>query len=157
MLDKLVEGAFRKLGQTLKEVEARSNSPLEYLREAIPAYICFGVENPDEYRLAFLLWDACRQADMFPSEKRQAAGLQELAVLENHIADGLGCGALHGSASSPRLLPRPCGRRSMASSRCCSRIPISTGSASTICCPLTRRCCCTASSGAGRAARPFGF
>ena len=102
MLDKLVEGAFRRLGQAMQEVETRSSNPLEYLRAAIPAYVRFGVENPDEYRLAFLLRDARRKAGMLPPEQRQTVGMQEFGVLENHIAEGLACGILRSSASSPK-------------------------------------------------------
>ena len=104
MLDKLVEGAFRKLGQKLREVETRSNGPLEYLQGAIPAYIRFGVENPDEYRLAFLLRDARRKAGMIAPEQRQTVGVEEFGVLEGHVANGLACGALRSSASSPKAV-----------------------------------------------------
>ena len=104
MLDKLVEGAFRKLGQALREVETRSSSPLEYLRATIPAYIRFGVENPDEYRLAFLLRDARRKAGMIAPEQRQTVGIQEFSVLESHVAAGLACGVLHSSASSSKAV-----------------------------------------------------
>lgn len=104
MIDKLVEGAFRRLGQAMREVQARSSNPLEYLRGAIPTYVRFGIENPDEYRLAFMLRDGRRKAAMLPPEQRQTVGLQEFGVLESYIADGLACGSLRSSASSPKAV-----------------------------------------------------
>jgi AcrR family transcriptional regulator len=71
MLDSLVEAAFRKLGTALACVEAKCSDAIDYLRAAIPEYIRFGFENPDEYRLAFLLRDARRKASQLPEEKRR--------------------------------------------------------------------------------------
>lgn len=104
MLGKLREGAFRKLGHAMKEVEARSGSPLEYLRAAIPAYVRFGVENPDEYRLAFLLRDARSKATLLHPEQRAAVGIQVYGALEENIADCLARGSLRSSASSPKAV-----------------------------------------------------
>jgi AcrR family transcriptional regulator len=106
MLDSLVEVAFRKLGTTLACVEAKCSDPIDYLRAAIPEYIRFGFENPDEYRLAFLLRDARRKASRLPEEKRRI-GLEVFEAMETRIAEGFASGALrspsgsaHGSAQA---------------------------------------------------------
>ncbi len=104
MLDKLVEGAFLKLSHVMKELEAQCADSLAYLRLAIPAYIRFGVENPDEYRLAFLLRDGRRKAGELPVEQRQTVGARVFGVLEARIADGLSTGLLRGSAASAQAV-----------------------------------------------------
>ena len=104
MLDKLVEGAFRKLGETMKALEARSVGPLDYLTQALPAYVRFGVENPDEYRLAFLLRDGRSKVSILPQDERQTIGTRVFGVLEQRIAEGLAAGQLRSSNASPRAV-----------------------------------------------------
>jgi AcrR family transcriptional regulator len=99
MLDSLVEAAFRKLGITLARVEASYADPIDYLRAAIPEYIHFGLQNPDEYRIAFLLRDARRKSSQLPEEKRRI-GLEVFAAMEGRIAEGLASGALRSASGS---------------------------------------------------------
>ena len=53
MLYALVDEAFGKLAGSLAALEAGLDDPMAYLRAVIPRYIRFGIESPDEYRLAF--------------------------------------------------------------------------------------------------------
>jgi AcrR family transcriptional regulator len=101
MLDELAEAAFRKLGAALSSVEARCPDPVDYLRATVQEYIRFGLENPDEYRLAFLLRDGRRKAPR-SNDQEPPAGLMVFAAVESRIASGLQTGALRTSGSSAR-------------------------------------------------------
>jgi AcrR family transcriptional regulator len=57
MLDRLVDAALRKLGAALDAVDAGCSDPVDFLRSNFREYIRFGLENPDEYRLVFMLRD----------------------------------------------------------------------------------------------------
>ena len=57
MLDALVDDAFGKLSRSLETLEHGHVAPIDYFSAAIPMYIRFGIENPDEYRLAFRIRD----------------------------------------------------------------------------------------------------
>ena len=100
MLDRLSEGAFRKLGEAMREVESRHSDPVEFLRAWIPEYIRFGIRHPDEYRLAFVLRDGRRQGALLPQEQRQTEGLQVFKAFQGHIAAAQANGSLHGSAAA---------------------------------------------------------
>jgi AcrR family transcriptional regulator len=62
MLDRLVDAALRKLGAALDAVNVRCADPIDFLRSNFREYIRFGLENPDEYRLVFMLRDGRRKA-----------------------------------------------------------------------------------------------
>jgi AcrR family transcriptional regulator len=100
MLDQLVEAAFRKLGAALGEVEARCSDPVEYLRAAIPEYIRFGLDNPDEYRLAFMLRDGRRVPALLPADERKRIGFSVFAGMERQVARGLETGMLRSAGNS---------------------------------------------------------
>ena len=46
---------FRELAGRLQRLQASSLSPLAYLRDALRAYVEFGLEYPHQYRVAFLM------------------------------------------------------------------------------------------------------
>src|ERR1700724_2382243 len=58
----LIDASFRKLGAALSEIDGKSKGAFRYLELAIPVYIRWGLENPDEYRLAFMLRDPTSSA-----------------------------------------------------------------------------------------------
>ena len=103
MLDRLSEGAFRKLGEAMREVEGRHADPVEFLRAWIPEYVRFGIRHPDEYRLAFVLRDGRRQGAMLPMEQRQTEGLQVFKMFQGHIAAAQASGGLRGAAAASSL------------------------------------------------------
>lgn len=101
MLAQLVEAAFLKLRAALEEIEAHCADPVDYLRAVIPEYIRFGLDNPDEYRLAFLLRDGHRKA-AHPLDEGHGMpiGLQVFAAMESRVAAGLASGALRSADGS---------------------------------------------------------
>lgn len=103
MLDKLVEAAFLRLRAALRGIEERCADPVDYLRAAIPEYIRFGLDNPDEYRLAFLLRDGHRKATYAPEDGQELpVGLQVFAAMEGRVVAGLATGALRSANDSGR-------------------------------------------------------
>ncbi len=100
MLDRLSEGAFRKLGQAMREVGGRHSDPVQFLRAWIPEYVRFGIRHPDEYRLAFLLRDGRRQGVLLPREQRQTEGMQVFQAFQGHVAAAQAGGSLHSSATA---------------------------------------------------------
>ncbi len=103
MLDRLVEAAFLKLRAALKKIEANCADPVDYLRAVIPEYIRFGLDNPDEYRLAFLLRDGRRKTAQRLEEGHEAPiELQVFADMERQVVAGLASGALRSADGSGR-------------------------------------------------------
>ena len=97
LLDQLMTDAFAKLGEVLDVIA--HDDPRQSVAEAGRAYMRFGLEHPDEYRLAFMLRDGRRidVADGLPM--RRALGDACFSKLEAKIARGLHSGvfASHGA------------------------------------------------------------
>ena len=98
LLDQLMTDAFAKLGAVL--TEAAHDDPIQSVRDAGRAYMRFGLEHPDEYRLAFMLRDGRRSnvADGLPL--RSALGEACFSRLESKIARGMQSGVFKGDANS---------------------------------------------------------
>src|SRR5580704_16184788 len=62
ILAALIDAAFKNLGGALSAIEGQSTGAVQYLELAIPVYIQWGLANPDEYRLAFMLRDPTSSA-----------------------------------------------------------------------------------------------
>ena len=103
MLDRLTEGAFRKLGEAMQDVSNRHSDPLAFLRAWIPEYIRFGLKHPDEYRLTFLLRDG-RHPGLLPQEQRQTEGLTVFSDFRERLSAAQASGALRNSTASPEAL-----------------------------------------------------
>ena len=103
-LDALVDEAFGKLAGSLAALQADLGSPASYLQAAIPCYIRFGIDNPDEYRLAFRMGDGRQKSAEIAEARREAPGFAVFAALESHVAAGLKAGSLRSSGASPRAL-----------------------------------------------------
>nr|WP_321986201.1 TetR/AcrR family transcriptional regulator [uncultured Lichenicoccus sp.] len=103
MLDRLTEGAFRDLGEAMKEVSDRHNDPVDFLRAWIPEYVRFGLKHPDEYRLTFLLRDG-RHPGLLPQEQRQIEGRKVFSDFRERLAAAQASGALRSSTASPEAL-----------------------------------------------------
>ncbi len=104
MLDALVDGAFIKLSRSLAALEDGLSDPTDYFRAAIPEYIRFGIDNPDEYRLAFRVRDGRQGLAERVETKRQAVGFEVFATFEAHVASGLAAGTLRSACQSSRAL-----------------------------------------------------
>jgi len=91
----LIDASFRKLGAALSAIDGKSTGAFRYLELAIPVYIRWGLENPDEYRLAFMLRD--RGTSVAPSSaadpsEQSFEGVKVFGKLENVIVAGFAAG-----------------------------------------------------------------
>jgi AcrR family transcriptional regulator len=100
MLDKLASAALRKLGAALDVVNIRCSDTEEFLRQNFREYIRFGLEHPDEYRLAFMLRDGRRKAAHDEPHHRHSIGDALFDALKDRIEQGVACGALRCLTSS---------------------------------------------------------
>ena len=89
MLDRLVDAALRKLGARLDAVDRRCSDPIEFLRENFREYIRFGLENPDEYRLVFMLRDARKKAGRLAGPSPNPVGDALFNSLKTRIEQGV--------------------------------------------------------------------
>ena len=100
MLDRLVEAAFQKLGATISRIDAQHHDPIDFLRALIPDYMRFGLENPDEYRIAFLLRDGRHKAAQSQAERDGDVGFAVFQVLVDRVSAGVRSGKLAVDGSS---------------------------------------------------------
>ncbi len=90
LLDQLMADAFAKLGKMLGDIA--HDDPLQSVAAAGRAYMRFGLESPDEYRLAFMLRDGRRIDVAEGLPMRRALGDACFSRLEAKIARGLQSG-----------------------------------------------------------------
>jgi hypothetical protein len=62
----------------------------------------FGLDNPDQYRLAFRLWDARHKAGLASAEKPSAVGMQAFATLDRLVAEGIATGVFRAAGGPAR-------------------------------------------------------
>lgn len=93
MLDALVDATFAKLGEGFKRTR-KPDQPLDTLRLAIGGYIRFGLSNPDEYRIAFLLRNGRRVTTDPLGEPRRTTGMQVFGMLRAFISDCISGGII---------------------------------------------------------------
>jgi AcrR family transcriptional regulator len=96
MLDALVEATLRKLAAALDAANARFAEPIESLSAMLRAYIRFGLDHPDEYRLAFMARDGRRRG-----RRTNPVGDALFDALQSRIAQGVAAGRLR-AAATPR-------------------------------------------------------
>jgi len=107
ILAALMDAAFKKLGTALSEIDGKSTGAIPYLELAIPVYIRFGLDNPDEYRLAFMLIDPASSAHpnaMADPSERSFEGFKVFAGLEKQILAGAAAGELNSIDRDPRAV-----------------------------------------------------
>src|ERR1700724_3717860 len=107
ILAALIDASFRKLGAALSEIDGKSKGAIPYLELAIPVYIRWGLENPDEYRLAFMLRD--RSTSVHPSStadpsEKSFEGVRVFGELEKVIVAGFAAGELNSIDKDPRAI-----------------------------------------------------
>ena len=91
ILERLVAAAFDKLGATIQAIDTQHGDALGFLRALIPAYIRFGIDNPEEYRLAFVL---SRTKTKTKAERDADVGLAVFEVLVRRMSAGSADGTL---------------------------------------------------------------
>ena len=94
MLEQLVNAALRKLGVALDAVNVRCADTEDFLRQNFREYIRFGLEHPDEYRLAFMLRGGRRKAAHDERQSRHSIGDALFNALKARIDEGVACGKL---------------------------------------------------------------
>ena len=104
LLDQLMADAFAKLGSVLGAIA--SDDPVQSVADAGRAYIRFGLEHPDEYRLAFMLRDGRRVSAADGLPLRGALGEACFSRLENKIARGLRAGVFAGGGADANTIAR---------------------------------------------------
>jgi AcrR family transcriptional regulator len=107
ILTRLMEAAFSDLARKLDSIEHSSSDPREWLRQLIAGYLEFGLENPDEYRVAFLLVKKRRRTSGQLDEQPgiiQTVGLPVFRQLEFKIAQAMTDGTLRKSLGPPALV-----------------------------------------------------
>jgi AcrR family transcriptional regulator len=107
ILAALIDAAFKNLGNALSAIDGKSTGAMQYLELAIPVYIRWGLENPDEYRLAFMLRDPTSSAHPDskgdPSEK-SFEGVKVFAGLGRQILAGVAAGEVNSIDKDPRAI-----------------------------------------------------
>jgi AcrR family transcriptional regulator len=78
---------FEALGQRFADVLRAPGTTVERLSRLGRAYIEFGLENPDIYRIAFMLESAATLAEKDPDHPGHAAGLNAFGALRNVVRD----------------------------------------------------------------------
>jgi AcrR family transcriptional regulator len=107
ILTALIDAAFKKLAAALADIDGRSQGIIPYLELAIPVYIRFGLENPDEYRLAFMLVDPASSAHpntLADQHEKSFEGVKVFAGLERQILAGAAAGELNSIDKDPRAI-----------------------------------------------------
>jgi AcrR family transcriptional regulator len=103
----LIDASFKKLGTALSEIDGKSKGAIRYLELAIPVYIRWGLENPDEYRLAFMLRDhgkSVHPKSMADPSERSFEGKKVFGELEERIVAGFTAGELNSIDKEPRAI-----------------------------------------------------
>ncbi len=66
LLNCLCEEVFARLGEKIEHIFAASGDPVERLRKGLRVYVDFGLENPNDYRIAFLIGGRGRTPEEAP-------------------------------------------------------------------------------------------
>lgn len=101
ILQAVVDEAFSKLSAVLAAIDERHPDAISYLREAIPAYVRFGLQHPDEYRLAFLVTLGDARLDVGESRGRSRVGHAVFQAMQARVVDGIRLGQLRAVGPDP--------------------------------------------------------
>ena len=104
LLDQLMSDAFAKLGKDLGDVA--HEDPLQSVADAGRTYMRFGLQHPDEYRLAFMLRDGRRIDVAEGLPMRRALGDACFSRLEAKIAKGLQTGVFGAGGADANTIAR---------------------------------------------------
>ncbi len=108
ILQRLIEEAFGILGQRLAEAERLAADARDGLVRAGAAYIGFGLEHPDEYRLAFMVikpyakpYNAAPEGE---PEARQRIGEAVFQGFERQVAAAMDQGVVRHDLGGPKAI-----------------------------------------------------
>jgi AcrR family transcriptional regulator len=91
----ICERHFARLDDLTEEASAASSDPVESLILRGKAYVKFGIDNPEQYRILFMSRGARSEENMQPDELRQSASFDHLV---NAVQRCLDAGAFEGDA-----------------------------------------------------------
>jgi AcrR family transcriptional regulator len=108
ILGQLMRNAFGELARALAELDRTASGHGDWLRGCIAGYVAFGLEHPDEYRLAFMAIKAYRKpynADQLEEPgDGQRVGLPVFMQLAGKIEEAMKAGVIRGDLGSPMLV-----------------------------------------------------
>jgi AcrR family transcriptional regulator len=98
ILDRLIHDAFRELGRRLEDVDRVAADLGDWLRRGAAEYVAFGIDHPDEYRLAFVVSKtykrpANRAESAVPAEQPQI-GLSVFLHMEAKVREAMAQGVV---------------------------------------------------------------
>jgi AcrR family transcriptional regulator len=89
ILDALCKRTFSRLGERLRQAAADAPPSLELFRRLVEGYIAFGIENPDEYALTFMVGgepaNAARAKDLSLPFEDQGPGMQVFLMFREQL------------------------------------------------------------------------
>ena len=89
----ICERHFTRLDAFIEKEGAKASDPVESLIRRGKAYIRFGIENPEQYRILFMSKGARSEENMRPEDLRQSASFDHLVQA---VQRGLDAGAFRG-------------------------------------------------------------
>ena len=81
------ERQFERLDRVLEEAAAKSDDPLESLRLRGRAYVRFGLDNPEQYRILFMGKPAAEPESFDEARLREAASFDHLVAAVQRCMD----------------------------------------------------------------------
>ena len=87
LLFSICERHFARLDDFIETAGAKSSDPVESLVLRGKAYIRFGVENPEQYRILFMSKGARSEENMEPDDLRQSASFDHLVLAVQRCID----------------------------------------------------------------------
>lgn len=87
ILDELCERCFARLVATFEHELAQGGDALHKLKRLMHAYIDFGISNPDEYRITFMLEHEHGTKDFSLTNPEPPAGVTCYLMLQNQVAE----------------------------------------------------------------------
>ncbi|MBI4892335.1 MAG: TetR/AcrR family transcriptional regulator [Acidobacteria bacterium] len=89
LLNCVCQETFEELSRAIVHLLTRTASPLEAIRAGLKAYVQFGVEHPNHYKVALLL-ERPRNPD-YDSSAATNPGVRIYALLRERLAEGIRC------------------------------------------------------------------
>ena len=93
LLEQVCHEAFSKLSLLLKRILEQSGDPVEHLKKGLIAYVHFGVENPHQYRAAFMM-PKPEDCDKLKYNKPDSPGMQAFDFLRRSVQSCKAAGKL---------------------------------------------------------------
>jgi AcrR family transcriptional regulator len=84
LLEQVCHEAFSRLSLRLKRILEQPGDPVEHLREGLIAYVHFGMENPHQYRAAFMM-PKPENFDKLKYDKPDSPGMQAFDFLRRSV------------------------------------------------------------------------